>query len=118
VGRRKRVVVEKKKNLALKRGKGFEYRVRDWFRRAGYEAERVPVSGVSKAMKGDVIVKVGDSVFCFECKRRTGGYKELFRWIEEARGKGLHAVILGVGRQKPVVVLQIDTFIELLGRRG
>lgn len=114
--RRKSVVVEKKKNLALKRGKGFEYRVRDWFRRAGYEAERVPVSGVSKAMKGDVIVRVGDLVFCFECKRRTGRYKELFRWIEEAREKGLHAVILGVGRQKPVVVLQIDTFIELLGR--
>ena len=26
------------------RGKGFEYRVRDWFRKAGFKADRVPVS--------------------------------------------------------------------------
>jgi hypothetical protein len=51
-----------------------------------------------------------------ECKRRTGGYKELFKWIEDAMGKGIDVLVLGVGRQKPVVVMKIDKFLELLKR--
>jgi Holliday junction resolvase len=102
---------------SIRVGKGFEYRVRDWFRRAGFEANRVPVSGVAPAMKGDVVVRVKDGIeLVVECKRRTGGYKELFRWVEEAMGKGVDILVLGVGRQKPVVVLRIDKFIELLKR--
>jgi Holliday junction resolvase len=104
---------------AVSVGKGFEYRVRDWFRRAGFEANRVPVSGAAPAMKGDVVVKVGEGLeLVVECKRRTGGYKELFRWLKEAEGKGVDMLVLGVGRQKPVVVIGIDKFIELVLRRG
>jgi Holliday junction resolvase len=102
---------------SIKVGKGFEYRVRDWFRRAGFEADRVPLSGASSAMKGDVVVKVKEGFKLFiECKRRTGRYKELFQWIEEAMGKGLDVIVLGVGRQKPLVVMKIDKFLELLKR--
>jgi len=104
---------------SIKVGKGFEYRVRDWFRRAGFEANRVPVSGASSAMKGDVVVKVSRGLELFiECKRRTGGYKELFRWVEDALGKGVDVLVLGVSRQKPVVIMRIDKFIELILRRG
>jgi len=100
---------------SIKVGKGFEYRVRNWFRRAGFEANRVPVSGTAPAMKGDVIVKVREGVqLVLECKRRTGGYREMFRWIEEAERKGIQLLVIGVGRQKPVVVMTIDKFIELL----
>jgi len=96
-------------------GKGFEYRVRDWFRRAGFEANRVPVSGTAPAMKGDVVVKVNERMqLVLECKRRTGGYKELFKWMGEAERKGIQLLVIGVGRQKPVVVMTIDKFIELL----
>jgi Holliday junction resolvase len=103
---------------SIRVGKGFEYRVRDWFRRAGFKADRVPVSGVASAMKGDVLVRVGEGFELFiECKRRTGGYKELFKWIDEAMEKRVDALVLGVGRQKPVVVMRIDRFIELLKRR-
>jgi len=102
---------------SIKVGKGFEYRVRDWFRRAGFEANRVPVSGAAPVIKGDVIVKVKEGFELFiECKRRTGGYKELFKWIEDAMGKGIDVLVLGVGRQKPVVVMKIDKFLELLKR--
>jgi hypothetical protein len=102
---------------SIRVGKGFEYRVRDWFRRAGFEANRVPVSGVAPAMKGDVVVRLGEGFeLIVECKRRTGGYKELFRWVEEAMGKGVDVLVLGVGRKKPVVVVRIDKFIELLKR--
>jgi len=105
-------VVSKKSNVI---GKGFEYRVRDWFRRAGFEANRVPVSGAAPAMKGDVVVKVNEGMeLVLECKRRTGGYKEMFRWIGEAEGKGISVLVIGVSRQRPVVVMQIDKFIELL----
>jgi Holliday junction resolvase len=100
---------------SIKVGKGFEYRVRDWFRRAGFEANRVPVSGVAPAMRGDVIVKIDEGFELFiECKRRTGSYKELFRWVEEAVGKGVDVLVLGVGRQKPIVVMRIDKFIGLI----
>ena len=100
---------------SIKVGKGFEYRVRDWFRRAGFEANRVPVSGTAPAMKGDVVVKVGKNLeLVVECKRRTGGYKELFKWVEEAVGKGVDVLVLGVGRQKPIVVMRIDKFIGLI----
>jgi len=96
-------------------GRGFEYRVRDWFRRAGFEANRVPVSGAAPAMKGDVVVKIDEDMeLVLECKRRTGGYKEMFKWVGEADSKGISVLVIGVGRQKPVVVMQIDKFIELL----
>jgi Holliday junction resolvase len=105
-----------KKEISI--GKGFEYRVRDWFRRAGFEANRVPVSGVSPIMKGDVVVKVCEGLeLVVECKRRTGGYKEMFKWLDEAEGKGVDMLVLGVGKRKPVVVMRIDKFIDLVLRR-
>jgi len=103
---------------AITVGRGFEYRVRDWFRRAGFEANRVPVSGVSPAMKGDVVVKIGEEMeLVVECKRRTGGYKEMFKWLDEAESKGVDMLVLGVGRQKPIIVMRIDRFVELILRR-
>ena len=103
---------------SIKVGKGFEYRVRDWFRRAGFEANRIPVSGVAPAMRGDVVVRIGEGEeLRIECKRRTGGYKELFKWLDEALGKGIDVLVLGVGRQKPIIVMRIDRFVELILRR-
>lgn len=52
------------------KGKRFEYEVRDLFRSLGFEAERVPLSGASRALKGDVIVSRGGLQFSVECKRR------------------------------------------------
>jgi len=103
---------------AITVGRGFEYRVRDWFRRAGFEANRVPVSGAAPAMKGDVVVKISEGVeLVIECKRRTGGYKELFKWLDETVDKGVDMLVLGVGRQKPVVIMRVDKFIELVLKR-
>lgn len=96
-------------------GRRFEYRVRNWFRRAGFEANRVPVSGAAPVMKGDVVVKVNEAMeLVLECKRRTGGYKEMFKWMGEAESKGIPVLVIGVGRQKPMIVMPIDKFIELL----
>jgi Holliday junction resolvase len=96
------------------RGKAFEYRIRDWFRRAGLQAERVPVSGSARALKGDVVVEVGGRQFSVECKRRTGGLRQLTTWMDKARKQGSFAVVVGVGRRKPLVVLELDKFLELL----
>jgi hypothetical protein len=77
------------------------------------------VSGASPAIKGDVVVKVTDKVVLFvECKRRTDGYRELFRWLDEAMNKGVDVLVLGVGREKPIVIARIDKFIELFLKRG
>jgi Holliday junction resolvase len=95
-------------------GKEFEYRVRDWFRRAGLNADRVPVSGAAPVMKGDVVVKLPEGKqLVIECKRRTEKYKQILKWLDEASAKGVDLLVLGVGRQKPVVVVWIDVFIDM-----
>jgi Holliday junction resolvase len=100
------------------RGKAFEYRIRDWFRRAGLPAERVPVSGSARALKGDVMVEVRGRQLSLECKRRTGGLRQLVSWLDKARKQGSFAVVVGVGRRKPLVVLELDKFLELLAGYG
>jgi hypothetical protein len=101
--------------LAKTRGTTFEYRVRNWFKRCGFKALRVPASGASQAMKGDIEVELHDgSKMYIEAKRRTNGYSELMGWIRESKSKGVYTIVLGVGREKPLVVVEIDRFIELL----
>lgn len=39
--------------------KKFEYRVREFLNKRGYSAERVPMSGASRAIKGDIIAMRG-----------------------------------------------------------
>jgi len=111
----KRGVSQKRSNSALRKGKRFEYRIRDLFRKSGFEAERVPVSGSARAIKGDVVVKTQSfGEIYIECKRRTGRFKELREWLRKAEEQGCIGVVFGWGRERPAVVLYIDKFIELL----
>ncbi len=49
------LIVIKVKNMQS--WKKFEYRIRDFFINLGFKAHRVPVSGASNAIKGDIIAK-------------------------------------------------------------
>lgn len=99
---------------ALSRGKAFEYRVRDYFRRAGFKADRVPVSGVAPVMKGDVVVEVGGRQMRCELKYRVDGFKEIYRWLEEAKRDGCGVLVIGAYRKKPLVVLEVEDYLEML----
>jgi len=103
-----------KEEKARRRGKAFEYRVRDWFRRAGFHAERVPVSGIARALKGDIVVEIEGQKLFFETKCRTGGLRQLTAWMDQARKEGAFALILGVGPRRPFVIMEIETFLTLL----
>ena len=55
-------------------GKGYEYRLRDWFRERGWNSERNPLSGASKQIteemgKHDVRSWKGDIFLQIECKK-------------------------------------------------
>ena len=102
---------------SLRRGKSFEYRIRNWFIKKGFKAERVPVSGNSRFQKGDIVVEINQDLnLVVECKRRTDAYKELFKWIEEMKKNRADVLVLGVGRQKPLVIMEIDAFLEMVKR--
>lgn len=96
------------------RGKGFEYRVRDWFRKAGFKADRVPVSGVSHVMKGDVVVELEDRKLFYELKYRERGLDGLYKWIDAVRRENCEALIVGSVRKKPLVVMELDRYLEML----
>lgn len=48
--------------------KRFEYRVRDFFLKRGFRSFRVPISGTSQAMKGDVTAEKGKLKFLVDAK--------------------------------------------------
>lgn len=60
------------------KGRRAEYILRDYFRMLGWYAERVPLSGASPAMKGDVIIKKGDKQYFIECKARKDQFKLMY----------------------------------------
>jgi hypothetical protein len=107
-----------KKKKAGQVGKRFEYRVRDYFRRAGLLSERVPLSGVSSILKGDLLIASEDGEQWFlEVKKRNTGYRELEDWLDKIKEEGLMGIVLGIRRKTPVVIMDIDTFIELFKKR-
>jgi hypothetical protein len=56
--------------------KRFEYRIRDYFQKKGFTSERIPVSGVSSIIKGDVVAQKEDLKFRIDAKS-TLGKKEI-----------------------------------------
>lgn len=64
--------------MSRRKGSRVEYLVRDYFRMLGYNAERVPLSGASSAMKGDVRVTRGQEEFLVEVKARSDSFDRLY----------------------------------------
>jgi Holliday junction resolvase len=95
-------------------GKRFEYKVRDKFREVGFSADRVPVSGVAPAVKGDVVVRLGDIEVYFECKRREKGFSELMEWLDKADRQGVLGVVVGLKRKRSFVVIDLEKFVDFL----
>ena len=101
---------------ARDRGKAFEYRVRNLFRESGFgKAERVPVSGSARVMKGDLVVEIDGKEFKFELKYRSRkGVEGIYKWIEEVDKEKCDALIIGGYRKEPLVVLKFSQYVDLL----
>ncbi len=52
----------------MQRWKRFEYRIKYFLEEMGFKAQRVPLSGISKLMKGDIIAKKGDIEILVDAK--------------------------------------------------
>ncbi len=79
----------------------------------GINAERVPLSGGMGGSFGsqDVQLSINGEIVQFECKRRAGGFKMLYRWMDDADGLFLRA-----DREQTLVVIPFETFAELVKR--
>ena len=64
--------------MSKNKGARTERLLRDHLRTLGYDAERVPLSGASAAMKGDVIATKGDTKLVFEMKARKDSFKSIY----------------------------------------
>ncbi len=98
---------------SLQSGKNFEYRVRDLFRKEGFSAQRVPVSGNSEFQAGDIVVKLHNGkTLTLECKRRKEGFKMLYQWLSQNPEKD--ALIIGALRKEPLIIMPLKTFLSFL----
>ena len=92
------------------RGRNFEYRIVYRARKRGLTSYRIVLSGAGEE-KGDIVI--GDKKY--ECKYRSGGFKELYDWFEKAQKEGCSGLIFKVkGRNKDLVILDVDDYLDLL----
>lgn len=80
---------------------------------AGFQAERVPLSGAIEWLPGDVtatLPALGEVVL--ECKSRKD-FATLHRWLEHRDG-----LVLKADRREPLMVLRLGDFLKVLGASG
>lgn len=67
------------------KGKRGEYEVRDYFRKLGYEADRVPMSGAAPGYKGDVRVRKDGKEFFVEVKVRKDAFNKIYEFFNNPK---------------------------------
>lgn len=76
----------------------------------GYAAERVPLSGAAGgSYGGDISVPILGVDRRLEAKWRANGFRELYGWLA-----GNYALIVKADRQKPLLVMPLETAIDIL----
>ena len=92
------------------KGKNFEYRIVYRARKRGLNSYRIVLSGAGEE-KGDIVIEDRK----YECKYRSGGFKELCDWFEKAQEAGCKGLIFKVkGRKKCLIILDVDDYLNLL----
>ena len=82
------------------------------FKKAGFDARRVPLSGAAEGFPGDVKVRMpdGEWLTC-EVKARKGGegFKTLERWLGAN-----DLLLLKRNMRGPLAVIELDKLLELM----
>lgn len=73
----------KRGRSARARGKRVEYGLRDYLRKLGWTAHRVPLSGSAQGFKGDVIAEKEGRTVTFESKAHSGKFDTIFTMVED-----------------------------------
>ena len=95
---------------SLRKGKRVEYLVRDRFRELGLECKRVPCSGNSKAVKGDLLLSLNGKTLRVEVKaRKKNGLKKLYDWLG-----GNDLLVVKIDRKEPLAVIPFSLLRCLL----
>lgn len=83
----------------------------DTFIEHGIAAERVPLSGsIGGKYKDDVIIgSIDQPLMRYECKNRENIADYMWDWQE-----GVDAVVIKKNHKKPLVVITLDQYIELI----
>ena len=95
---------------AKRKGDRLERLVVDAFRKAGFEAKRVPLSGAAPDYPGDVIVTLGGAEYTLECKSRKD-FKTLYGWLEPN-----NALVIKGDRREALLVLRLEDALELANK--
>ena len=97
-------------NRNKQKGSRFEKQVVDIAKKHGLEAQKVPLSGSAQGIfSNDVHIKIGRERWELECKKRANGFKFLYEHLD-----GADALIVGADRKKPLAVIDLDDFLNLL----
>ncbi len=97
-------------NRQKEKGSRFEREIVELARLRDMEANRVPLSGSAAGFKGDVHIKRGRETWVIEAKKRADGFKFLYQHLE-----GADILVVGADRKKPLAVLDLGDFLDLLG---
>ena len=86
------------------KGKRGEYSFRDYLRRMGYQADRVPSSGAAQGFKGDVRAIKDGKTTLFELKTRKDSFKGFYDLMVDVHATGTDRIGLTMpGLQKQCV---------------
>lgn len=70
------------------KGKRNEYAFRDYLRRMGYQADRVPSSGAAQGFPGDIKASKDGKTTLFELKTRKDSFKTFYALMDAIRNTG------------------------------
>ncbi len=99
-----------------RKGADFERYIVRYFNTRGFPALRVPLSGAAIGYKGDVEFSTltRNNSLKAECKhhKRGNGFKTLYNWLDGDSD----FVIAKITHRRPIVVVPLDLFMEILNR--
>jgi Holliday junction resolvase len=91
------------------KGARFEREIVNTAKEHSLNALRVPLSGAAEGFKDDVLIRVNDSEWRIEAKKRGGGFKQIYQWKGDA-----DVLVIGADRKRPLAVLDMEDFFWLL----
>lgn len=93
-----------------RKGAGYEREVVAFLQEQGIAAEKIPLSGAVKggSFEGDIDCPVRGIDKKLECKRRRGGFKTLYGWLDTNYG-----LVIRDDNCPSLIVLRLSDFAEL-----
>ena len=83
-----------------------EHKLVKLLKKHGLDAKRIPLSGATEFQKGDILIEN----YIGEVKWRKDGFKEIYKWLGDN-----DFLFIKADRKPYLVVMNIETFIKLLG---